>query len=145
MPASLVRQFSMRSAALLAALVLQWLLMPGPAGADELNDFRCAVDAAAGQYRVAMTTLETSGREQTAVEVRRFRESWQAIVDRYGAHPPVASSPEDDYAGLLMQIDARIVGALIVIDIGSREAARDALTPIGDTLSALSNGAAPAK
>jgi hypothetical protein len=145
MPPSFVRQFRMWSAALLAALILQWPLMPMPAGADERGDFRAAVDAAASQYRAAMNTLEISGREQTAAEVRRFRESWQAIVDRYGAHPPVASSPEDDYAGLFMQIDARIVGALIVIDIGSREAARDALTPIGDTLSALSNGAAPPK
>jgi hypothetical protein len=36
-----------------------------------------------------------------------------------------------------MQIDMSIVGALIVISIGSREAARDALAPIGDTLASL--------
>ena len=142
---SFVRQFWMCSAALLAALVLQWLLIPMLAGADELGEFRAAVDAAASQYRVAMNTLETSGREQTAAEIRRFRESWQAIVDRYGAHPPATPDQENDYAGLFMQVDARIVGALIVIDVGSREAARDALAPIGDTLSALSNGAAPPK
>ena len=43
-----------------------------------------------------------------------------------------------------MQVDARIVGALIVIDIGSREAARDALAPIAETLAALSARSAPA-
>ena len=42
-----------------------------------------------------------------------------------------------------MQIDMRIVSALIVIDIGSREAARDALAPIAETLSRLSARSAP--
>ena len=37
----------------------------------------------------------------------------------------------------MMQIDMAIIGALIVIDIGSREAARAALTPIGERLAKL--------
>jgi hypothetical protein len=37
----------------------------------------------------------------------------------------------------MMQIDMAVVGALIVIDFGSREAARAALTPIGDSLAKL--------
>ncbi len=44
---------------------------------------------------------------------------------------------------MFMQVDARIVGALIVIDIGSREAARDALAPIADTLSRLRTRSEP--
>ena len=43
----------------------------------------------------------------------------------------------------MMQIDMAVVGALIVIDIGSREAARAALTPIGDTLAKLRERATP--
>jgi hypothetical protein len=34
----------------------------------------------------------------------------------------------------MLQIDMAVIGALIVIDIGSREAARAALAPIGERL-----------
>ena len=37
----------------------------------------------------------------------------------------------------MLQIDMAIVAALIVIDIGSREAARAALAPIGERLAKL--------
>ncbi len=38
---------------------------------------------------------------------------------------------------MLMQLDVSIVGVMLVIDFGSREAARDALTPIGASLAEL--------
>jgi len=44
-----------------------------------------------------------------------------------------------------MQVDVQIVGAMIVIDIGSREKARDALAPIEPALSELSLRSAPAE
>ena len=43
----------------------------------------------------------------------------------------------------MLQIDMAIVGALIVIDIGSREAARAALTPIGERLAKLRERVTP--
>jgi hypothetical protein len=42
-----------------------------------------------------------------------------------------------------MDVDVRVLGALIVIDIGSRDAAREALKPIGATLEQLWKRAAP--
>jgi hypothetical protein len=134
MPRPPIRPIRAWPAAILAAL----LLLPIRAGADELADFRAALDAAASQYRVAMDTLETSGRDETAAEVRRFRQSWQAIAERFGAAPPLPATKGDDYANLFLQTEMSIVGALIIIDIGSREAARNALAPIGDTLVTLS-------
>jgi hypothetical protein len=41
----------------------------------------------------------------------------------------------------MTQVDAQLVG--IMIDIGSREAARAALAPIGETLAKLRERAAP--
>jgi hypothetical protein len=38
---------------------------------------------------------------------------------------------------MLLQLDVSIVGVMLVIDFGSREAARDALTPIGQRLAEL--------
>ena len=41
-----------------------------------------------------------------------------------------------------MQLDVSIVGVLLVIDFGSREAARNALAPIGQSLAELGARAA---
>jgi hypothetical protein len=135
MTASVVRYFRLRTGAALVALFVQWLAMA--ASADELADFHAAIVQASGQYRLAMTALELSGREQTAAAVGRFRESWQIVIDRFASNRPALFADHDRYGTILMQVDTRIVGALIVIDVGSREAAREALAPIAETLSQL--------
>jgi hypothetical protein len=126
----------------LLALVLGWQSFP--AAADDLADFHAAVDLAAYEYQAALQTLDTRSREETAAAVSRFRQSWQVITDRFAGHRPEAFADDETLAGTFMQVDARIVGALIVIDIGNREAARSALAPIAETLAGLSARSAPA-
>jgi hypothetical protein len=120
-------------------LLLAVILAGAPlvAGADDLKDLADAVERAELQYRIALRTLESSGREQTAAEVRLFREALQDAISRLDEQRPPESESDDSYAGTMLQIDMAIVGALIVIDIGSREAARAALTPIGERLAKL--------
>jgi hypothetical protein len=120
---------------ILLALILA--AAPLSAGADDLKDFADAVERAELQYRLALRTLESSGREQTAAEVRLFRDALQDAIARLGEHRPPKSESDNSYAGTMLQIDMAIVGALIVIDIGSREAARAALAPIGERLAKL--------
>ena len=96
--------------------------------------FGAAVERAELQYRIALRTLESAGRDETAAEVRLFREALQDAISRLDEHRPPTSESDDSYAGTMLQIDMAIVGALIVIDIGSREAARAVLTPIGERL-----------
>ncbi len=123
-------------------LILPVVLAPwfaGAAGADDRVEFRAAVEQAAARYRVAMHTLETRTREETSAEVARFRAAWQVVIDRLKSDRP----DDEEQAALLFQADSRIVGAMIVIDIGSREAARDALAPIAETLGQLRARAAP--
>jgi hypothetical protein len=127
------------------AIVLLVVLSPGIGRADPLGDLHALVENAAAQYRVAMTTLEASGREQTALEVRRFRSAWQAVMEQFAANRPAAFVADDEYPSVFMQIDAMIVGALIVIDIGSRDAARKGLMPIGAILTRLQDRSAPAQ
>ncbi|MEA2990285.1 MAG: hypothetical protein QOG83_2996 [Alphaproteobacteria bacterium] len=141
MPRTIERRFRLFEGLLLAALVLQGLIVA--AGADELADFHAAVEEASAQYRFALKTLETRGREETSAEVARFRQAWQAVIDRFGSDRPPAFAETDDLPGLFMQVDTRIVGAMIVIDIGSRDAARDALAPIEEVLEQLSERSAP--
>jgi hypothetical protein len=140
---SLVRTARRRSCDLLAALCVQAFALSMPAPADELADFHAAVEQASAQHRVAMTTLETRSREEASAAVQQFRQTWQSIIDRFGANRPPAFANEEHYPGMLMQVDMRLVGALIVIDIGSREAAREALAPIQETLTQLRARSAP--
>jgi len=113
-----------------------------PPGADERADVDAALKAATAQYQIARRTLETSGRDETAAEVTRFRSAFQRVIDPVEANRAAFSSEDP---GLFMQVDARIIGAMIVIDIGSQEAARDALAPIEQTLPELSLRSASAE
>jgi hypothetical protein len=115
------------------------------AAADELADFHAAVKVATFEYRAALETLDTRGRDETAAAVARFRKSWQVVTDLYADHRPKAWADDHTLAATFMQVDARLVGALIVIDIGSREAAREALAPIAGTLAALGARSAPSQ
>jgi hypothetical protein len=95
------------------------------------------------QYRIALRTLESAGRDETAAEVRLFREALQDAISRLDEQRLPKSESDDFYAGTMLQIDMAIVGALIVIDIGSREAARAALAPIGERLAKLRERVTP--
>ena len=126
---------------LLLALILA--ASPVVAGADDLEDFTAAVERAELQYRIVLRTLESAGRDETAAEVRLLRETWQDVIARLDSHRPAQFEGDRSYAVTMMEVDTAVVGALIVIDIGSREAARAALAPIGGTLAKLRARAVP--
>jgi hypothetical protein len=129
----------------LRPVLLTLLLAITPIGvaADDLADFSKALERAELQYRIALRTLESAGRDETATEVRLLREAWQNVITRLDHNRPAQFEGDDSYAATMMEIDVSMVGAMIVIDIGSREAARAALAPIGETLAKLRERAAP--
>jgi hypothetical protein len=139
MPNPIVRLFRLGTVVLVTALLVQWPI--SAAGADERSELEAAFKLANAQYQVALKTLETRGREETAAEVHRLREAFQAVMERFNANKS-ALGLDADYAGALLQFDVSIVGVMLVIDFGSREAARDALTPIGASLAELEARAA---
>jgi len=110
----------------------------------ELADFHAAVEAATADYRAALTTLETSGQAETTAAVQRFRQSWQAINDRFGRDRPVMFADTEEFMRTFVLVDVRLIGVLLTIDMGNRNAARDGLAPIADTLADLSARSAPA-
>jgi hypothetical protein len=128
----------------LFALALVLACRALPAAADELAEFHAAVDRATADYRAALQTLDTRGRDETASAVSRFRRSWQAVIDHFSGHHLAALADDQTLGATFTQVDAGIVGALIVIDLGSREAVRAALEPIGQTLDDLAARSAPA-
>jgi hypothetical protein len=135
----LFRLLRLGAVILITALLAQWPI--SAAGADEHADLHAALALAGAQYQVALKTLETRGREETAAEVSRLREAFHAVMEQFDANRS-ALSLDPDYAAALMQLDVSIVGVLLVIDFGSREAARDALAPIGQSLAELGERAA---
>jgi hypothetical protein len=127
----------MLTSARMMLLALVFAFAARPACADDLSDFAAALERAAAQYHFALRALETRGREETAAEVRLFRQEWQRLIERVDQKSPAEFEGDDFYAVSLTEVDARLVAALIVIDIGSRDAAREALKPIGETLARL--------
>ncbi len=137
MPNPILRPFRtlrLGTVVLVAALLAQWPI--AAASADERSELAAAFKLASAQYQVALKTLETRSRDETAAEVHRLREAFQAVIQQVDANR-TALGLDPDYDGMLMQLDVSMVGVMLVIDFGSREAARDALTPIGQSLADL--------
>jgi hypothetical protein len=111
---------------------------------DELADFHAAVEQATADYRAARATLESSSQAETAAAVNRFRQAWQSLNDRFGAHRPAAFADDQDFVTTFMLVDMRLIGVLLTIDMGNRDAARDGLAPIEATLAQLRARSAPA-
>jgi hypothetical protein len=132
-----------RCRAALAVLFVLALSVPGRA--DQLADFHAAVKQASEQYRVAMETLETQGQAETAAAVQRFRASWHAISDQFGKDRPAPFAGDEQYGTMFMLVDTRVIGVLLAIDLGNRDAARSGLAPIQDTLADLTARSAPAQ
>jgi len=109
----------------------------------ELEDFHAAVAEATEDYNAAMATLETRGQEETAAAVQRFRQSWQAINERFGRHRPAPFADAKEFMTTFVLVDTRLIGVLLTIDMGNRKAARDGLIPIAATLADLSARSAP--
>src|SRR5262245_44044631 len=132
-----------RRMATLAALFV--LALSVPARADQLADFHAAVKNASEQYRIAMETMETRGQAETADAVQRFRASWHAISDRFGKDRPAPFAGDEQYGTMFMLVDTRVIGVLLAIDLGNRDAARRGSAPIRETLADLSARSAPAQ
>jgi hypothetical protein len=109
---------------------------------DELVDFHAAVEQATAEYRIAMTTLETRSQEETAAAVQRFRHSWQSIGERFGNNRPAPFVDDEKFPTMFMLVDTQLVGVLLVIEMGNRDAARSGFAPIGETLASLSERSA---
>jgi hypothetical protein len=125
----------------LSALLALALSLSGRA--DELADFHAAVEEATAEYRVAMAILETSSQSETSAAVQRFRQSWQSLNARFVKPAPAPFADDPDYPTMFMQVDVQLIGVLLTIDMGNRDAARNGLVPIGETLARLSARSAP--
>lgn len=117
-----------------AALVL---LLAGPAMADDLADFNAAVERAAAHNRVALGYLRTQSIELAQVELDRMKDAWGTLTGRFGMNRPAAFKNERLYAETMVDVPTRIVTALIMLDMGRPDIARNSLQAIRRSVSNL--------
>jgi hypothetical protein len=125
-----------------AAILCLWLAATTVAAGD-LDDFNATLARAETHYRLALDYLRTDDAEDAAQEIGRMREAWSEIVDRFGSKPPAARADNSAYATTLTDVATRLVTATIMIDLGRRDVAREALIPIDAELSRIRPAASP--
>jgi hypothetical protein len=113
------------------------LLVAGLAMADDLADFNAAIERAAAHNRVALGYLRTQSTELAAVELDRMRDAWGELTGRFGSSPPAVLKDNRLYTETLVDVPTRIVTAIIMLDMGRTDIARNSLQMIRLSLSNL--------
>lgn len=111
---------------------LCFALMAGlaPARAGDLADFNAAVEKAAGHNRVAIGYLRTGNTDLASLEIDRLRAAWQALSARFAGKAPDAFDGNPLYGTTLVGINARLVGADMMLKSGRPEAVSQSLHAI---------------
>jgi hypothetical protein len=123
------------------AACLALLLCIGTARADELTDFNAAVEAAAVHTRVAIGYLRTGNVDLASLEIDRLRAAWAKLSQRFSGKRPAAFNGNVLYAKTLVGINARLVGADLLLKSGHLDGARQSLEAVRGDLYALRKSA----
>ena len=131
------RLLQLKRVAAAILLALAWL---APARADDLDDFNGAVEAAMSHHRVAAGYLRTGNIDLAVLELEGLREAWGKVTS---LRKPAAFRDQERYTATMVDISTKLVGILLVLDLGSVEVARQSLDAIRASLSGLrrANGA----
>jgi hypothetical protein len=111
-----------------ACLVL--VLSGSIARADDLADFNAAVESVSAHNRVAIGYLRTGNADLASLEIDRLRDSWSRFSERFSGKRPAAFDGNGLYGKLFTAVNARLVGADIMLKTGRLDAARDALNSV---------------
>jgi hypothetical protein len=122
---------------LIRATLVLLLAAPRTALADDLADFNAAVERAAAHNRVALGYLRTRSVELAQVELDRMKDAWGELTGRFGMTPPTVFKDNRLYTETLVDVPTRIVTALIMLEMGRDDIARNSLQAIRLSLSNL--------
>jgi hypothetical protein len=116
----------------MAALALA--LLAAPAHADDLDDFNRAVEAAMSHHRVALGYLRTENVDLAVLELEAMREAWAKV----SALPrPAVYRDNPRFTETMLDVNVRVVGVFLVLDMGRLDVARASLNTIRHSLAAL--------
>jgi hypothetical protein len=100
------------------------------AAADELADFNAAIESASAHNRVAIGYLRTGNEDLASLEIDRLRDSWIRLTERFSGSRPDIFANNLLYGRLFTGVNARLVGADLMLKTGRLDAARNSLDAI---------------
>jgi hypothetical protein len=109
----------------------------GGARADDLALFNAAMEDVASHNRIAIGYLHNENFDLAAVELERMKDSWGAFAERFGGTRPEPFRDNKLYVNMLVDVPTRIVTAMIMINFGRPDIARNSLESIRDEMSAV--------
>ena len=109
----------------------------GGARADDLALFNAAMEDVASHNRVAIGYLRNENLELAVVELDRMKDSWGAFAERFSGNRPEPFRDNKLYVTMLVDVPTRIVTAMIMINFGRPDVARNSLEAIRDEMSAV--------
>lgn len=116
----------------LAALVLA--ILAAPARASDLDNFNRAVEGAMSRHRVALGYLRTGNVDLAVLELEAMRDAWA----RASALPrPAIYRDNPLFTQTMLDVNVRVVGIFLVLDMGRIDVARASLTTIRHSLAAM--------
>src|SRR5690242_6642194 len=109
----------------------------GGARADDLALFNAAMEDVASHNRVAIGYLRNENLELAVVELDRMKDSWGAFAERFSGNRPEPFRDNKLYVTMLVDVPTRIVTAMIMINFGRPDIARNSLQAIREEMSAV--------
>jgi hypothetical protein len=113
------------------------LLLAASAARDDLAQFNAAVEDVAAHNRVALGYLRTENLDLASVEIERMKDAWGPFAERFGGHRPDQLRDNPLYTNMLVDVPTRIVTAIIMINFGRPDIARNSLQAIREEFTAL--------
>lgn len=98
--------------------------------ADDLADFNAAVELASAHNRIAIGYLRTGNEDLASLEIDRLRDAWIKLTERFSGARPEVFAGNPLYGKLFTAVNARLVGADLMLKTGQLDAARSSLDAI---------------
>jgi hypothetical protein len=107
------------------------------ARAGDLALFNAAMEDVAAHNRVALGYLRTENVDLAAAELEQMKDAWGAFAERFGRDRPEQFRDNSLYVTMLVDVPTRIVTAMIMINFGRPDIARNSLQAIREELTAV--------
>jgi hypothetical protein len=113
------------------------LLCGGGARADDLALFNAAMEDVAAHNRAALGYLRTENIDLATAELERMKDAWGAFAEHYGGNRPAPFRDNKLYVTMLVDVPTRIVTAMIMVNFGRPDIARNSLQAIREEITAM--------
>jgi len=107
------------------------------AKAGDLAAFNAAAEAASSHNRVVIGYLRTGNTDLASLELDCLRDAWHKLTARFAGHRPDAFDGNPLYPKLFTTVDARLIGADIMLSSDRPNIARQSLIAIRKDLQKL--------